>query len=331
MGESASEVRDASGAKAPALIGNRFRVLDHVGSGAMGVVYRAEDTVLGRVVALKVLTASRTDAVSLARFRKEACALAQVRHENVVRLYSLGEHRGVPYFAMQYVEGPDLATIIGEHVRRGETVATARALDIVRQISAGLGAVHAHNLVHRDVKPNNVVIDKRTGRPILVDFGLARRRTASSPKLSSIGGTPSYMAPEQASDASGMRVSARSDLYALACTAFELLTGRTVFHGETGFAVLVAHAHTPAPRISSVRPELAPFDDAFARALAKSPDERQETCAAFVEELEEAARRIGASQLPTPPPAPASDGVRVLVFAPNDDVRTTIVPVLGRA
>jgi serine/threonine-protein kinase len=328
--ERASEVRERSCAPPPQLIDGRYHVVDHLGAGAMGVVFRAEDTVLNRTVALKVLSPARHDDAVFARFRKEACALAQVRHENVVRIYSLGQHRGAPYFAMEYIDGRDLGSIIREHAARRETVPVERALRILRDVAAGLDAVHAHSLVHRDVKPSNIVVEKRAGRPVLIDFGLARRRSASSPRVSTIGGTPSYMAPEQATDATGTRVSARSDLYSLACTAFELLTGRGPFDGETALTILLAHTRRPAPRISSVRPSLARFDEVFERALAKTPEDRQATCAAFVAELEEA-WRVESNTLPTSSWPPAADRIRVLVLASGDHVRDQIEPALGRA
>jgi serine/threonine-protein kinase len=312
------------------LVGDRYRILDHLGLGAVGIVYRAEDVVLRRTVALKVLSPANHDARALSRFHKEACALAQVRHANVVQIYSLGDHRGAPFIAMQYVEGQDLGAMIREHAARGATVPRERAIRILGEIASGLDAVHAHHLIHRDVKPSNIVIEKRSGRPILIDFGLARRLTASSPKLSVIGGTPWYMAPEQASDRDGLRISARSDLYSLACTAFELFTNRSVFEGDTGFAILFAHAQKPAPRISSVRRDLMCFDDAFACALAKAPEQRQRSCTAFVEELDEALRRAD-HRLPTPPPEAPTDGVRVLVLASRDQMRTQIAPTLARA
>src|SRR5438874_1402021 len=129
--ESGSDVAERTSAPPATLIEARYRVVEHLGSGAMGNVFRAEDVVLKRTVALKVLSATKSDDIALARFRKEAIALAQVRHENVVRIYSLGEHRGAPYFAMQYVEGRDLGSMISEHVARGETMSRERALQIL--------------------------------------------------------------------------------------------------------------------------------------------------------------------------------------------------------
>jgi serine/threonine protein kinase len=309
------DIESLSGDAQTSLVDGRYRVLDQIGSGAMGIVFRAQDVVLERIVALKLLTPTRHDDIALARFRKEARALAQVHHENVVRIFSLGDHLNAPYFAMQFVEGKTLAAIVSEYASRRESFPQARALSIIREIASGLDAVHAHSLVHRDVKPSNIVIEKRSQRPVLIDFGLARRRSASNPNLSAFAGTPLYMAPEQASDPSGSRVCARSDLYALACVAFELLTGRSVFEGENGFGLLIAHAHHPPPSVSSIRPDLRSFDAVFARALAKAPEDRHDDCEAFVDDLLRAAQR--------------QDGVRILVLARDDD-RKTIVPVLTR-
>jgi len=299
----------------PSLIDGRYRIVDHLGVGGMGVVYRADDIWLGRAVAVKLLQpATQHDEEILDDFKKEARVLAQVRHDNVVQVYAFGPHRGSFYLAMEYVAGENLDTIIEAHAARGEPVPRERALSIIRQVAGGLAAIHARQIVHRDVKPGNIVIEAATGRPVLIDFGMARRRAVSDPKLSSIGGTPHYMAPEQATDADGTAVTARSDLYSLACTGFELLTGTPVFEGNDAMAVLSAHLRLPAPRISSRRPELAPLDPVFLRALAKSPNNRQRDCAELVEQLDKAARKIGATVPLSAPAGELASRLRMVIW-----------------
>ncbi|MBX3207839.1 MAG: protein kinase [Labilithrix sp.] len=280
--EAPSEVRPLV---LPDVVDGRYRVLGRLGAGAMGVVLRAEDLFLERPVALKIVEPSLDPAVGQ-RFVKEAQALAQVRHENVVQVYAFGPFQQAAYLAMELVLGESLEQVIDSHAQRGATVDLARALPILRAIGQGLDAVHARRLVHRDVKPANIIIEKGTDRPVLIDFGLARRRTKSSPRLSITGGTPSYMAPEQAKDPDGTRVTARADLYALGCTAFELLTGRPVFEGDDVYTVLVAHISQEPRRISTLRPELAAIDDVLVRALSKEPEGRHASAGELVAALE---------------------------------------------
>jgi serine/threonine-protein kinase len=181
------------------------------------------------------------------------------------------------------------------------------------------------------VKPSNIVIEEATGRPVLIDFGMARRRSISDPKLSSIGGTPHYMAPEQATDSTGTGVTPRSDLYALACTAFELLTGRPLFSGSDAGELFSAHLHQSAPRISSLRAELAPLDPVFLRALAKSPDNRQHDCLEFVRQLEKAALKIGVAAPPSPPTAAAANRLRMVIWERDEAFRRQVVRVADAA
>ena len=299
----------------PDVIDGRYRVLGRLGAGTMGIVLRAEDLFLQRPVAIKIVEPGIDKAVS-ERFVKEAQALAQVRHENVVQVYAFGRFQTASYLAMELVVGHSLESIIDAHSAAQNVVALPRALAILRSIGTGLDAVHARSLVHRDVKPANVIIEKNTDRPVLIDFGLARRRSASNPRMSITGGTPSYMAPEQAQDPHGVRVTGRTDLYALACTAFELLTGRPVFEGNDIFTVLMAHMNDAPRKISAVRPELAPLDDVFVRGLAKDPMDRYGTAAELMTALEARLPLIGA-------PKPA--GPRIMIAATDTGFRRSLV------
>jgi serine/threonine-protein kinase len=326
----------ALGAEGEELVDGRYRIREPLGRGGMGAVFRAEDVFLERSVALKIVDPEGGEQAFEA-FKKEARALARIRHDNVVQIYAFGvRESGAFYFAMEDVEGRDLGASIDEEAAQGRTLPIARSLSILRDVARGLDAVHARGIVHRDVKPGNVVIEAETGRPVLIDFGLARRaRSASTPDAPLVGGTPWYMAPEQATDPRGDRVSPRADLYALACIAFELLTGRPPFDGDDSFEVLVQHVKEPPPPISSVAPELAPFDAALARAMAKDPALRHESCGAFVAELEAAARRVRATSVPpasrAPSRRPAAPRVRLLALMDDENLRRHVVRSIERA
>lgn len=311
-GESGDRYRDA-------VVDGRYRIVGRIGHGGMGVVFRAIDTVLDRAVALKVLGDGGEGQLTLARFRKEARALAQIRHENVVKVYAFGEHLGGHYIAMEHVAGRDLQSLVDEHLARAENIPLDRALTILRGVAGGLDAIHASGLVHRDVKPSNILLEARTERPVLIDFGLARERIGSTAKLSCIGGTPSYMAPEQVNDG---RISARTDQYGLACTAFEILTGRPVFDRPNGLNVMLAHVHEVPPRISTVRPHLRSFDPVVARALSKRPEDRYDRCETFVDALTEAALASGRR---------APRRIRVMLLTSDEHTRMRVETVAQRA
>ncbi|MBX3185427.1 MAG: protein kinase [Labilithrix sp.] len=315
------------------LIDGRYQVIQTLGAGSMGVVYLAEDVFLARRVAIKLIDpAHGHDLVTAERFKKEAQALAQIRHHNVVQVYAFGPHEGSFYFAMEYVAGQSLDAAIESGARE-----VAPNLEILRAVASGLDAVHARKLVHRDVKPSNIVIENETSRPVLIDFGLARRRSASNPKMSITAGTPSYMAPEQATDPDGTKVTYRADIYALACSAWELLTGLPVFEGSTIYDVLSSHLKTTAPPLSSRRPDLAAADEAFARALSKDPLARHETASAFVVDVEQSLLRGERTSRDTIEPpvsstrrAPTGPRERVLLLATDEALARRISRIASR-
>ena len=285
------------------VIDGRYRVVGQVGSGAMGFVLRGEDLFLQRPVAIKMVAPSVDPAVS-ERFVKEARALAQLRHENIVQIYAFGPYERSSYLAMELVDGQSLESIIDSHLNQGTTIPLPRAIAILKATARGLDAVHAQKLIHRDVKPANIIIEKDSDRPVLIDFGLARRRSNSSPRMSIVGGTPSYMAPEQAKDPDGTRVTSRTDVYAFACTAFETLTNHAVFEGNDVFTVLIAHLNEAPRPISSLRPELAPFDAVIQRGLAKAPLDRYGSAGEMMADLEARVPHIGRPDVPTRHSAP---------------------------
>ncbi|HEX6254506.1 MAG TPA: serine/threonine-protein kinase [Euzebyales bacterium] len=249
------------------VIGHRYRVDARLGRGGMASVYAATDLTLDRSVALKISSWHADDEPRAAeRFRREARAAAALHHPNIVTVFDVAEHDGVTVLVMQRVDGPTLASRIGE---RGP-LPVPEAADVAAQICDALAAAHAAGIVHRDVKPSNVLF-AADGVVKLSDFGIARA-TEASLTMTSVHGSVGYIAPEQAR---GERPDPRSDLYALGCTLFEMLTGHRPFTGDTIAAVLSQHLHEPAPEVHSVRPEIPDALDALVtRLLAKDPGER---------------------------------------------------------
>ncbi|HEY6495277.1 MAG TPA: FHA domain-containing serine/threonine-protein kinase [Trebonia sp.] len=255
-----------------------------VGVGGMAAVYQARDERLGRIVALKLLAG---DEAVRTRFVREARAVAAVDHPHIIPVYAAGESDGLQFIAMRFVPSGTLQGVI----RVSGSLPSRRAAGFFSPVASALDAAHAAGLVHRDVKPGNILVDMRRGgpeHPYLTDFGIARAMLSAG-TLTAAGqflGTPDYAAPEQVS---GEPVDGRADQYALACVAFETLTGTVPFKRELPIAVLYAHLSTPPPRVTSIRDDLPPaVDDVFLRALAKSPEERYPSCADFADALRDA-------------------------------------------
>jgi eukaryotic-like serine/threonine-protein kinase len=222
-----------------------YQVQREIGRGGMGVVYLAHEQSLQRVAAIKVL-ASRLadDAACVKRFGREASAVARLDHPNIVLVYSVGEQDGLHYIAMQYVKGWSLA----QFIRAKGPLEWRRALDVTRQAAEALAEAHKHGIIHRDIKPDNIMVDE-TGGVKVMDFGLARA-TAASTNLTADGaklGTPTYMSPEQIN---GDPVDARTDIYSLGVTLYEMLTGRPPFQADTPMALMYQITHKPVPDVS---------------------------------------------------------------------------------
>jgi serine/threonine protein kinase len=231
--------------------------------------------VLERTVALKVITPERArDPVFRARFRRECRLAAAIDHPHVVEVFQAGQERGLLYLTMRYVDGADL----GETLAAGRPLDPARAVAIINQIAGALDAAHALGLVHRDVKPENILLATGSGREhaYLTDFGIARH--ALEEHLTGTGvalGTVDYVAPEQAR---GAEVDGRADVYSLGCILFQMLTGTVPFDRDSPLEKLWAHVHDPPPKLLSVAPHLpADLEDVLERALAKSPADRQQS------------------------------------------------------
>ena len=256
-----------------------------VGAGGMAVVFRARDERLGRLVALKVLApALAADAEFRQRFLRESRAAAAVDDPHIIPVYEAGDAGGVLFIAMRYVPGGDVRTLL----RREGPLPARRAAVIISAVASALDAAHAAGLVHRDVKPANMLVDAGAGRPdhvYLSDFGLSKPVVAAA-DLTRTGqflGTLDYVAPEQLG---GRRVDGQADQYALACAAFELLAGSPPFHQEDAMAVMYAHISQPPPLLISQRPDVpAAVDHVLGRALAKAPADRYATGCEFAEAL----------------------------------------------
>lgn len=279
-----------------------YRIEREIGRGGMAVVYRARDLRLERTVALKLLAPelARNDTFR-SRFTHESRTAAAIDHPHIVPVFEAGETDGVLYIAMRYVAGSDLRHLLD----REGPLPPGTALRIAAQVASALDAAHEHGLVHRDVKPGNILVARGTDSDhpehvYLTDFGLTKK-SLSLTGFTTVGqfvGTLDYVAPEQIS---GKPVDARCDVYGFACVVYECLAGHPPFRRDDDMALLWAHQYDEPPPLTEARPDLAAaVDTVFADALAKSPDRRQDSCLAFVAELRAAvAGGTGAGHAPT--------------------------------
>mgnify|MGYP001137583986 CR=1 FL=1 len=291
------------------------RIEGVLGRGGMGVVYRATELRLGRPVALKLIAAG-ADPSARERFEREARAAAAIEHPNVVPVYAAGEEDGHLYLVMRHVPGTDLQALL----RREGRLGPGRAADVIAQVADALDAAHAAGLVHRDVKPANVLIAGE--HAYLTDFGITRVQSAQT-RITSTGewvGTVDYVSPEQLR---GDEVDARSDVYALGCLLHAALTGSPPFRRETVAATISAHLHDPPPRPSETPGVPEAFDAVVARALAKDPDERFASAGSL--------GRAAIAAATGRPLAPAEDEaptVRLRAGSPSDAEATAVLPRL---
>jgi serine/threonine-protein kinase len=264
-----------------------YRIEEPLGRGGTSVVYRAEHVRLGRRAALKLLTPAFGEADFSDRFLRESRLAASLDHPSIVPVYDAGEQDGLLYIAMACIEGRDLRTLLAEE----GPLPLRRALRIVGQIASALDAAHARGLVHRDVKPANILVGEED-RAYLSDFGVVKdMSTNGTTRTGAFVGTSEYCAPEQIE---GREVTARTDVYALACVLYECLAGKPPFHRDSEVAVLNAHLHAPPPKLES-----APVGAVIAKALSKSPLDRYASCGEFVAAARAAAaeRRVHGGRL----------------------------------
>jgi eukaryotic-like serine/threonine-protein kinase len=278
------------------VVADRYEVVGHLGHGGMAEVLRAHDRVLERDVGLKVLSSRRAADPTLRRyFRREALLAAKLSHPHVVAVHDTGEQDGQLYIVMELVEGGTL----DDRLREDGPLAVDRAVEIAVAAASALTAAHRAGMVHRDVKPSNILFDGDGGVKV-ADFGLARGVSATT-RTSEIYGSVPYMAPEQAQ---GDPVDARTDIYALGCVVYETLTGRAPFTGDTPIQVISQHLHRDPPPLREQRDDLpAGFDAVIGRALAKDPDDRYPDAVSFSDDLARVrdGRHVGAAPATTRP------------------------------
>src|ERR671939_497067 len=265
-----------------ALLNGRFRLEEKIGSGGMSTVYRAFDPTLERWVAIKIMHRDiSTDPDQLERFRREARAVARLSHPHIVTVIDAGEDDGTPYIVFEYVEGETLK----DRIRRLGMLPVPEAVAYAIEVGRALEAAHAQRLVHRDVKPQNVLID-REGRAKVTDFGIARSLEAKG--LTATGrvlGTTDYVSPEQAL---GYEVTEQSDVYSLGVCLYEMLVGEVPFQADTQVAVAMRHVREPLPDVQRLRPEISAALAAIVeRATAKETERRYRSVDEMVHDLEQ--------------------------------------------
>ncbi|MBK7895749.1 MAG: protein kinase [Candidatus Promineifilaceae bacterium] len=257
------------------VLNGRYELLERIGSGGMSVVYKAKDRALGRIVAIKMMHESFTsDSGFLKRFQQEAHAAANLAHPNIVTVHDIGQDEYKHYIVMEFVEGQTLKQIIRSY--HGDPLPINRALDLIIQVCNGIGYAHRANLVHCDVKPQNIIVtvDERVK---VADFGIARAISGATQQqqVSQVWGTPQYFSPEQAA---GDAPTPASDVYAIGILLFEMLTGRLPFAAESHTAMALKHLHTPPPLVTEFNPAIpSQLAQIINKLLAKEPAGRYRT------------------------------------------------------
>ena len=275
--DSSEELRTLS-----TVVAGRYTIERELGRGGMGVVYLARERTLDRLVALKVLPAEFMAQPTLReRFLRETQLVASMSHPNIVPVYAVEEHPSAIFYAMGFIDGESLT----DRVRRAGPLPPGEVARVMQEAAWALSYAHSRGVVHRDVKPDNILIERGTGRALLMDFGISRVADSTMTAMGESLGTPQFMSPEQAS---GEVVDPRSDLYSLGVTAFFVLTGHAPFEAPTVRAILAMQITKPAPSISSVSPGTPPdLAAAIDRCLAKAPEDRWPTAESLVEALQQ--------------------------------------------
>jgi serine/threonine protein kinase len=275
-------------------LADRYELSERIGAGGMGTVWRARDTLLGRDVAVKILHEGlASDAAFAERFRREARAAARLGHPNIAAVYDTGEHEGMPFIVMELVDGESLHT----RIKRDGPLSVRDTVGITRPVLAALGHAHARGLVHRDMKPGNVLISQ-SGDIKVVDFGIAKGvgEGTSVTRTGALMGTAAYLSPEQVE---GHQATLQSDLYALGCLMFAALTGAPPYEGDSAVAVAMRHLRDPVPSVRARRPDVpVALERVLARSLEKDPARRYASAA----EMDAALRKIAPGTLPDTAP-----------------------------
>jgi serine/threonine protein kinase len=319
--------------KTTELVLGEYTVIEPLGAGGMGQVFRGRHNRLKRDVAIKVLQATQSDsAATIGRFQREMEALARLEHPNIVIAHDAGEVGGKPYLVMQYVEGEDLATA----VRRQGPLSVEEAVDVILQAARGIEYAHGEGIIHRDVKPSNLLRDKR-GTVKVLDMGLARLATspgeaATADALTATGqimGTVDFMAPEQAENTH--KADERSDIYALGCTLYNLLSGSNIYEGDSIVTKILAHRERPVPSLLASRADVpSQLDAIYQRMVAKRPEDRYASMAEVITALQSCPGAVAAGpgdetvDLSAPAAAPVTRrSVKTAEETPKQTRRTT--------
>ena len=305
------------------LLGNRYQILGQLGSGGMGTVYKVRDKELDRLVALKVIRPELASSRSvLQRFKQELILARQVTHKNVIRIFDLGDADGVKFITMEYIEGQALSSIL-EKRKLGEE----EAIKVMRQVCRALEAAHAEGVVHRDLKPQNIMVNEQ-GKVWVMDFGLARSMEEHGlTQAGGLMGTPAYMSPEQAQ---GKHAGPESDLFALGIVFYEALTGVVPFRTETLMGSLLKRIQEDAEPIEKLEPSLRPeLAATVMKCLVRDPLGRHQTVAALLQDLDVLSGESSVSVGPIPPVAPPILGVSRRYWAMGGAVAAGAVLVGG--
>jgi len=294
-----SQKRDRilNGLETGEIFAGSYRILDVIGKGGMGTVYRALDQRFDHVVAIKMFPRYfAKDSTYIERFKREALIMSKLSHPGIVKLYDVGEIDGQTYIVMEYVEGQSLAEIMASH----KPLEVAYAIAIVRQVGEALSYIHRAGIIHRDLKPSNILISPN-GRAVLTDFGLAMPANVSSlTEVGTIMGSPGYMSPEQVK---GEPLSIHSDIFSLGAVLYELLTGRKPFSGDTTFEHFDKIVNAPPPPLRSFNPAVPrEVEKIVLKTLAKKPEERYRDVDAFIAPFEQVMK----ARSPEPKSAPGA-------------------------
>lgn len=262
-------------------VGGRYKIKSHIGTGGMATVYLAQDLILERPVAVKVLRLDfHTNEAAMRRFQREAQSATQLVHPNIVSVYDVGEEDGTNYIVMEYVEGTDLK----EYIRERGPLPPREAVRIMTQIVSAIELAHQNRIIHRDIKPQNILID-REGNVKITDFGIAIALSETSlTQTNTLLGSVHYLSPEQAR---GGMATIRSDIYALGIVLYELLVGEVPFEGESAVSIALKHFQEPLPRISQMLPTVPQsLENVVLKATAKEPLDRYSSCGEMLEDLQ---------------------------------------------
>ena len=306
------------------MLGNRYEILELLGEGGMGAVYKAADREVDRIVALKVIRPEMaSNPEILARFKQELLLSSKVTHRNVIRIYDLGEAQGVKFITMEFMEGETLHQIL----KTRKKLEIAEAVDIMEQVASGLAAAHREGIIHRDLKPANIMLDKN-GRVVVMDFGLAR--TFSGDGMTQTGtmlGTIEYMSPEQAQ---GMDVKASSDIFTVGLMLYELLAGTTPFHAESAIASLLMRTQQRAAPLVTVDKNIpSALSNIVVKCLEKDPVRRYQSAEHLDADLLAWQGRTGGTRVNAPSTRLRVDRMRELPWLRISVAGVLVVAIAG--